>query len=153
MILSRKGALGGGILYFVFFLMIIIIAGGIFGGMISFFGEGYDYRKVETLYLSKQVKDCFTREGFFELKAEIDKDAFFEKCKINSKVIEDGNHLVYVKNRNNVEFFAGVSDYKNRCFLKFRNKNKDLPLCTEYKTEQGDYVLVGSSQNSKRVLS
>lgn len=148
----RKGAIGEGLTYFVFLLMLIMIAGGIYGGLVLFFGNGYDSRRGESAQLLEEVKDCFVREKFLELNS-LDKELFSDKCDIDMKVIEDGEHLVYASNSKGLEFSAGVVDFKNRCFLTARNKNRDFPLCVEYKFENGDYILVGSSQNSRRIAA
>jgi len=149
----RRGALGSGLLYFVFLLIVFMIVGGIYGGLIAFFGKGYDYRFDESISLSQEVKECFVREGFFDLTTELDKNVFLEKCKISGKVLEDGEHLIYMKNKNGVEFSIGVDDFKNRCFFSARFRNRDLPLCVPLESVEGDYLLVGSSQNSRRVVA
>jgi len=150
----RKGAvLGISLIYFVYFLMMAIVFAGIYGGLFAFFGKGYDYRQEESNLLLQRVKECFNEEDFFSLNSELDENLFFEKCKIDKKVISDGDYLIYSKNSGDYEFSVGVADFKVRCFLDTRYKNRDFPLCVEFKDNDGNYLLIGSSQNSKRVLA
>jgi len=152
---SRRGTIGSGLMYFVFFLMMALILAGIYGGLIAFFGKGYDYRRAEANLLLQETRDCFVREGFFDLTIELDENVFIEKCRFSSKALEDGEHLIYMKNKKGVEFSIGVTDFKVRCFLNARVKNKDFPLCETYGEDASnkDYLIVGSSQNSRRVAA
>lgn len=148
----RNGTLGSGLLYFIYFLMMALILAGIYGGLIAYFGSGYDSRIGESKLLLKETRECFDTEKF-DL-AKLNKEMFFDKCGFSSKVLEDGEHLVYIRDKNGKEFSVGVTDYKNRCFLNARVKNKDFPLCAKHepmKGTDGNYFLVGSSQNSRRV--
>lgn len=150
----RKGTLGSGLLYVIYFLMMALILAGIYGGLIAYFGKGYDSRLSESKMLLKETRECFNNEKFDLTK--LNKEVFFDKCRISSKVIEDGEHFIYVKDKNGKEFTVGVTDYKSRCFLNARVKNKDYPLCMEHKPvigTDGNYFLVGSSQNSRRVAA
>jgi len=151
--LNRNGEIGTGMLYFVFFFMLALILAGIYGGLIAFFGKGYDYRRTESNDLFDSVKECVVANKFFDSKEEIPKDTFLEKCKIELKIIEDGEHLIYLKNRNGVELSVGVSDFKNRCFLNIKDRARAFPKCKTYgeDLDKKDYLLVGSSQNSRRV--
>jgi len=151
-VVYRKGTLGSGLLYFVYFLMIALIVGGIYGGLIAYFGKGYDYREREANLLLQETKDCFADEGFFDLNTDLKEDLFFDKCGFNRNVLEDGNHMIYIKNKNNIEFSVGVADFRVKCFLNARTKNRDYPICVPYELD-GNYILVGSSQNSKRVAA
>ena len=148
--LSRRGNLGSGILYSVFFLMMLMIAGGIVGGTYAFFGKGYDSRLSESLFLFYKVKICFEKNNFFDNGFIDNLSLFYEKCSISKEVLEDGEHLIYVKRiSDGKEFFVGVYDFTVRCELDASFKNKDLPLCE--RREIGGYeLLVGSSQSSRR---
>lgn len=148
--ISRKGVLSTGVLYSVYFFMMAVIAIGIYGGMIGYFGTGYDYRKAESRNLLDSVRECVNRENF-DLSS-LTPEAFYEKCSISKAVIEDEEHMIYLKDKDGNEFTLGVADFKTRCFLNVKGKNKDYPLCSEFK--QGDnFILVGSSQNSRRILA
>ena len=151
----RKGStLGSGLLYFIYFLMMALILAGIYGGFIAYFGKGYDSRLGESKLLLKETRECFEREGFDLTK--LDKEVFFDKCKFSSKILEDGEHFIYINNSAGKEFSVGVADFKTRCGLNVRVKNKDFPLCSKHEPESGvngNYFLVGSSQNSRRVAS
>ncbi len=151
--MNRKGVLGTGVLYSIYFFMMAVIAIGIYGGMIGYFGTGYDYRKAESRNLLDSVRDCVNLENldFNSLAPEV----FYQKCRISKRVIEDGRHMIYLKDKNGKEFTFGVADFKTRCFLNVREKNKDYPICSAYgKDISGEnYILVGSSQNSRRVLA
>lgn len=147
---NRKGeATGSGLMYFIFLIMVVMIVGGIYGGLIAFFGNGYDYRQSESIALLKNVRECIDREKFDLTK--LDKEVFLQKCGLSGSVIEDGKHIIYVKDKNGNELNLGVADFKVRCGLDARFKKKDLPLCSEYQYDSGDYILVGSSQTSRRV--
>lgn len=153
--MSRKGNLGSGILYSVFFLMMVMIAMGIVGGTYAFFGKGYDFRASESSVLFYQVKTCFEKNNFFDSGFVEQPNLFYEKCRLSKEVLEDGEHLVYVKRiSDGKEFFVGVYDYIVQCGLDVRLKNKDLPLCEPNVKTVGDYeFIVGSSQNSRRANS
>ena len=144
----RKGAIGTSILFLVYLFMVFLIVAGIYGGLIAFFGKGYDSRLGESRVLLKETRECFEREKFdFD---KLSKEVFFDKCRFSSKVLDDGNHFIFVNNTKGEEFSIGVSDYKVRCGLDVRLKNMDYPLCDDYKSDNY-YILVGSSQNSRRV--
>ncbi|MBS3084153.1 hypothetical protein J4423_05085 [Candidatus Pacearchaeota archaeon] len=148
----RRGEVTGvGILYIVFFSMfVVILVVGIVGGLVAFFGKGYDYREGEARALLKSVRECFEREKL-DL-SNLNEDIFFQKCGISKSVIEDGKHIVYVKDKNNKEFVVGVADFKMRCGLYARFKNREMPLCASHPIDSEGYeFLVGSSQNVKRV--
>ncbi|MEK6894613.1 MAG: hypothetical protein AABX10_04070 [Nanoarchaeota archaeon] len=151
--MNRRGVLGTGVLYSIYFLMMAVIAIGIYGGLVGYFGTGYDYRKTEARILLDEVRDCFSQEKI-NLNSLNEKD-FYEKCGISKSVIGDGEHMIYVKSKTGVEFVTGVTDFKTRCFLNVRQKNKDYPICASYgkNVENEEYILVGSSQNSRRVLA
>ncbi|MGV8131691.1 MAG: hypothetical protein ACP5N7_06350 [Candidatus Pacearchaeota archaeon] len=151
--MNKRGVLSTGVLYSVYFFMMAVIALGIYGGLIGYFGTGYDYRKAEARTMLDEVKECFFTENF-DLNS-LTPEFFYEKCKISKAVIEDGEHMIYIKNGAGKEFVLGVADFKNRCFLNVAEKNKDYPICASYgKDVRGeDYILVGSSQNSRRVLA
>ena len=151
--IHRRGVLGTGVLYSIYFFMMAVIAIGIYGGLVGYFGTGYDYRKAEARILLDETRECFLRENF-DL-ASLTKEVFYQKCRISSQVIEDGEHMIYIKNKDGAEFVTGVTDFKTRCFLNVRQKNKDYPICAPYgkDVENEEYLLVGSSQNSRRVLA
>lgn len=151
--MNKRGVLGTGLLYSVYFFMMAVIAIGIYGGLIGYFGTGYDYRKAESRALLDEVKECIGGEKFdFSI---LTSDDFYARCKIAKSVIEDGEHLIYIKDKSGKEFVLGVTDFKNRCFLNVRERNKDYPICSSYGRDADgeDYILVGSSQNSRRVLA
>lgn len=151
--MARKGNLGSGILYFVLFLMMVLIALGIVSGTYAFFGKGQDFRETEAGALFHRVSDCFGKNNFFS-EGFIEKpDLFFKKCGLSQEVLEDGQHVVYVKRiSDDKEFFVGVYDFIFRCGFdeKIKNKNKELPICKSLKGLEYE-LIVGSSQNSRRV--
>lgn len=150
--LSKKGAVPEGILFIPFLITLGLIAAGLIGGLIAFYGKGYDIRFTESNQILQEVKECFAENGFFDLSL-IDESSFFQKCGVSKAVLEDGEHFVYLKNSKGAELSVGIEDFKVRCFLDARFRNKDLPLCVDFKSEKGDYILVGSSQNARRVLA
>ncbi len=151
--IHRRGVLGTGVLYSIYFFMMAVIAIGIYGGLVGYFGTGYDYRKAESRAMLDEVKECVNREKF-DLNS-LTNEVFYSKCRLGKAVIEDGEHMIYIKGKNGVEFVTGVTDFKTRCFLNVRQKNKDYPICSSYgkNVENEEYILVGSSQNSRRVLA
>ncbi len=151
--ISRKGVLSTGVLYSVYFFMMAVIALGIYGGLIGYFGTGYDYRKAEARTMLDEVKECFFTESL-DLNS-LTPEFFYEKCGMSKAVIEDGEHMIYLKDKSGKDFVLGVTDFKTRCFLSVGQKNKDYPICSSYgKDVSGeDYILVGSSQNSRRILA
>ena len=149
---SKKGAIGEGSLYLIFFLIMAIIAIGVYGSLILYFGEGYDFRLKEAHSIQEETVLCFQKEGLFDINYKMEPTEFFEKCGFSSKILEDGHHFVYMTNGKGGELSIGVTDFKTRCFLNGAFKNRDLPLCTEYKVDDV-YLLIGSSQNSKKVVA
>jgi hypothetical protein len=149
---NRKGeATKAAILFLASFLPMVFIMGlAIFLGMGAFFGYGQDYREAEAVSLRNQVKTCIDKENL-DIGA-LSKESFLGKCRINPRVIEDGEHFIYIKDKNGKEFSIGVSDFKVRCGLDARFENRGLPLCSPYKSEQYE-ILAASSQNSRRVLA
>lgn len=148
----RRGeATGSGVMYlFVFFLMIILIITGIYGSLIAFFGKGYDYRKTEAQSLLSEVRNCMDKKKLDA--ASLTEEIFFDSCPISANVIKDGNHLIYIKSKSGKEFAVGVADFKIRCGLVSRYKNKDYPLCASHNNANYE-VLVGSSQNARRIAA
>ena len=147
----KRGTVGSGMLFFVFFLMMIMIAGSLVGGTYAFFGKGYDFRSIESKQLFSQIKECFLQNNFFEKGFVQDKSLFFETCKVSQNILESGNYMVYLRKvSDNSEFSVGVYDFKTRCALTSRFKNRSLPRCQS--EDIGDYqLIVGSSQTAKRV--
>ena len=149
MIFYRKGVLGTGVLYIIYLLMMVMILGGIYGGLIAYFGKGYDFRQSEANVLFSHVKECLKEKGIFK-----DGNEFYSFCRIDETVINDGNYLVYLKKSNGDEFFVGVYDFKNRCGLVGSDKHKDFPLCATGEIEinkEKIELTVASNQNSRRV--
>lgn len=151
--LDRRGVLGTGVLYSIYFFMMAVIALGIYGGLVGYFGTGYDYRKAESRAMLDEVRECVSRENF-DLNS-LTPEFFYEKCEISKAVIEDGEHMIYLKDGAGKDFVLGVTDFKTQCFLSVGKKNKDYPICSSYGKDvvNEDYILVGSSQNSRRILS
>lgn len=145
--MDRKGEAAQGILFFAFFIGMMMIGLGISLGVFGFFGQGYDSRFSEARALIGKTESCF-KENDFANKG-IDETKFLEICKLDRKVLEDGKHLVYIKNEiKKEEFFVGVYDFTVRCGIE--KKDWEIPICEERKI--GNYeILVGTSQNSWRV--
>lgn len=148
---SRGQVLGTGILYFVYLLMMVMILTGLYGGIVSFFGEGYDIREFETRALMNSVKEC--SEGInFARDIFVNDSVFFERCSIEENVISEGDYLIYINDSSGKEFFEGVYDYRIRCGFDERNKNIDYPKCLNYCS--GDLCfLAASAEKSRRVAS
>ena len=149
MTIYRRGVLGTGVLYIIYLLMMVMILGGIYGGLIAYFGKGYDFRQIEANVLFSHVKECLKEKGIFK-----DGKEFYASCNIDETVVGGGDYLVYLKKSNGDEFFVGVYDFKNRCGLVGSDKNKNFPLCsTEEVYINGEKIelTVASNQNSRRV--
>ncbi len=140
--------LGSGTMYLIYFLMIVLIAGGIYSGVISFFGKGTDMRNLDARSLMDSVKRCVDEELIKVIFTET--DAFFKKCHINKGVLENNNYLILINNSKGEEFFSGVYDQKIKCDFDERFKKLDMPLCVTYCTDE-ICVLTASAQNSRRV--
>ena len=149
---KRGEGAGSGLLFFIFFIMMIMIGSGIVGGVLMFYGQGYDFRATDAAGLFDKTLDCFVDEknDFFENEFDI-----YETCNLNKKILSE-SHLILIKRlSDNEEFFIGVRDYQVRCFLEARKENINLPLCkySEVMKNGEKYkILVGSSQNSRRVV-
>ena len=140
-------------MFFVFVLIAGISFGGVIFGVLSFFGQGYEFREAEASQLAQLVKECFMKndvdffaEGF---------DISFE-CQLNKNVIES-EHIIYISDKTSGrEFVVGVGDYRNQCYFEGAQKNKNYPRCVSgIMTKDGfsyDYV-VGSNQKGRKILS
>lgn len=150
--MNRKGEVtGSGLLFFVFFMLMLMIGAGIAGGVWMFYGQGYDFREVESTILFEQVLDCFYENDFYDGEFNI-----YESCRFEEKVLSK-NHLVLVRRLSDGnEFFIGVKDFETQCFFEAREKNINLPLCVSLKvTKAGEEyeIFAGSNQNSRRVAT
>ncbi len=155
--IGNKKGMGEKLLFFIFFLMMLIVALGLAGGVYSFFGRAYfDVRQTEADILFNKVVDCMDENDFFANEFEGNKELFFEKCRLNKKVLEK-EHLVYVKRAaDESEFFVGVYSFKDFCRLDAAAKKKELPLCTEEKVfaDGKEYlVITASNQDVQGVLN
>ncbi len=152
--MNKQGqVLGTGTMYLIYFLMIVIVTGGIYGGVISFFGKGFDIRNTDANSLMNSVKKCISEQKLIESVFK-NESAFFQKCHIDKEVLENNNYLVLINNSKGDEFFSGVYDYKIKCGLNVRTKNRDFPLCSTFCIEKdGICILTSSAQISKRVAS
>ena len=95
------------------------------------------------------MKDCFdsgkiTFEGLNE-------ESLVEKCVLNKDILNDGEHIIYLKDSSGSEFSFGVDNFRVGCGLNARFDHLELPLCASFEYGSGNYILVGSSQNSRRV--
>ncbi len=148
---DRKGyTLGSSILFFVFFMMMAIVAAGLVGGVLAYFGNGFDFRQRDAGTLFSQVKHCFDRQDFFSAGFVENPELFYKECRLSEKALQN-NYIVYARKiSDNKEFLVGIRDYIVRCDFTAGLKNKYLPLCAKY--EFGDYeIIVGSNQNSRKV--
>jgi len=132
--------------------MFIILA-GIVLGVSAFYGLGYDFREAEARVLADSVVDCFDVLG---VEKVFDEDFnIYRECGFHANVEEE--HLIYVKRTSDGnEFFIGVLDYKNQCFLKGAEKNKNFPKCKSWtitRDNGGFEIIVGSNQRSRRLVS
>ena len=149
--INRKGT-GSAMMFFPFFVIALIIGVGIFWGVKVFYGQGYDFRQAEADILIGEVRDCFlkTENNFFDDDFDI-----YQECRFNKNVIEDGKHLILIRDFTEVEqkrFIVGVLDYQNQCFFKAAEGSRDFPKCAVFNvTKQGKEfeILVGSAQKSK----
>ncbi len=142
--------LGTGTMYLIYFLMIVIITGGIYGGVISFFGKSIDMRNLDARSLMDSIKRCLDDEMTKVLFQ--DKTVFFQKCHIDKNVLENNNYLILINNSKGEEFFSGVYDYQIKCNFNERFKKMDLPICITDCTENQDIcILTASAQISRRV--
>ncbi len=150
--MNKNGqVLGTGTMYLIYFLMMIIIAGGIYGGVISFFGNGFDIRGIEARSLMKSVTKCI-RDNNLVNSIFTDENEFFQKCHFDKEVLESNNYLVLINNSRGEEFFSGVYDYKIKCGFDARFKKMDMPLCSVYCVDEL-CILTASAQISRRVAS
>ena len=150
--MNRKGGAGDFVNFIGFFLIMIIIGGGIIGGYLVFFGQGYDFRQAEADTLFVVVRDCFLDYPEDLFRDDFNKNDFLEHCRLNENVAED--RLIYVREVKDGgrEFFIGVYDYQTQCFLvddrgAFAKCRKQEVLKNGDKFE----LIVGSDQQSRRV--
>ena len=97
-----------------------------------------------------KVKECLNENDFFVENFDI-----YSDCGFNSNL--DKEHIVYVKRISDGEtFLKGVGDYINQCEFAGGSGNENFPKCIKrnvfVKGEEFE-ILVGSNQDSKRVLT
>jgi len=147
--INRKGS-GESLMFFAFIFILFIILAGIVLGVSAFYGRGYDFRLVEANVLSDRVEKCFMDNDFFEPGFN---KSIFSKCGMHENVEDE--HLIYVNRiSDGKEFFIGVLDYKNQCFLKGAEKNPNFPKCkSQTITKQGENfeLIIGANQKSRRI--
>lgn len=148
LIVNRRAEQGGDVVYLIpFVFLMLVVSLGLWSGIYSFFGNGYDFREAETDLMALSLQSCLESHDFF-----VEGFDFYSSCGFNHNV--DKEHLIYVKNSaSGEEFFIGVLDYLNQCSFVGSKKNVDFPKCKEFElyTEQGGLqVVVGSNQNFKR---
>ncbi len=152
--MNKNGqVLGTGTMYLIYFLMIVIITGGIYGGIISFFGRELDMRDIDANSLMNSIKRCINEQKLIEFVFK-EGDAFFQKCHIDKEALESNNYLILINNSKGEEFFSGVYDYKIKCGFNERFKKIELPLCHTFCIEKDEIcILTSSAQISKRVAA
>lgn len=147
--MNKKG-MGEGLMFFAFIFIMFIILAGIVLGVSAFYGRGYDFRQVEASVLADKVEKCFMNNDFFEPGFN---QSIFKKCRFHENVKQE--HLIYVnRTSDGKEFFIGVLDYKNQCFLKGAEKNPNFPKCVNWtttKNNEGFEIIVGTNQKSRRI--
>jgi len=150
--MNRKGATGYWLNFTGFVLIWLIILGGLVGAVLTFYGQDYAFKKVESVLLFDTVKVCFENNDFFDSNF---KNNFFSKCGLNKNVLES-EHLVFVKNLDSEEkeeFFVGVYDYQTQCELT--DKKNNFAKCKKgiiVKNGERFELIVGSNQNSRGVV-
>lgn len=150
--MDKIGGAGAGMMFFAFFVLIMIVGGGLFWGVNAFFGKGYDFRQTEAGLMNMKIERCFSQNDFF---LEGFNESFYEICGLNENVIEDGSHLILVRNIvGGEEVLWGVGDFENQCDFKGGKGNLDFPVCKKTELKKGgvDFViLTGSRQHSKKL--
>ena len=148
--MNKKADSGDYAMFFVFAFLMFIIAGGIAMGVFAFFGGSYGFNYAESGVLFLKVKECLNENDFFVENFDIYLD-----CGFNSNI--DERHIIYVKRISDGKIFLkGVEDYINQCELVGGIGNENFPKCVNrnvfVKGEEFE-ILVGSNQDSKRVLT
>ena len=161
--MNRRG-LGDKVHVVAFLFLIVVIGIGVAAGVFIFFGSGYDARAVEADLLNYKIRKCIMGdsllEGFFE------KEIFFDKCKLNKKIVEENNLIRVCENANEdecIRVLEGVIDVGSNfevCRFEGTKQNDNYPKCAIKSLEKIDgegkvrkfVVITGSNQFSRRVL-
>ena len=151
---NKKGNLGNQISIFTFVFFLVIIAGGIYAGVYMFFGEGYDFRSVESELLAYRIKQCVMEDKF-------DKEKFFALCDIDEKVVTANNMIKVcfntqdcIEESKNISFSVG-SNFQ-ACMLGGAKENENYPQCAFLNFEKDGKkfeIVAGSKQNARREIA
>lgn len=153
--MDRKGTIGEQISIVMFLFLMIIIGIGIYIGTSIFFGNGYDFREVESGLLNYKIKECIIKN---EVHEEFFED-FLERCKLNKEILQKNNIIKICKNSGDCiraeksEFSLG-SDFQS-CGFEGARENIEFVRCSINKFKKGGDefdVIAGSKQNRRRVL-
>ncbi len=156
---DKKGNLGNQISIFTYLFFLAVIAFGIYAGVYLFFGEGYDFRGVESELLAYKIKQCIIQDKF-------DKEKFFAECNIDENVVRANNIIkICVDSQNCVEenknienqgvLFSVGSNFQ-ACLLEGAKENKNYPKCAfvNFEKEGKKFeIIAGSKQNSRREIA
>jgi hypothetical protein len=112
--MNRRGVAGDVVNFGGFFLIVVIMAGGVIGGYLVFFGQGYDYKIVESEILYARVQECLEETGADFFAEDFD---IYDMCRLNKNVVEN-RRMIYLKRLDtDEEFSVGVRDFINQCEL------------------------------------
>ena len=152
---------GNNIHVFAFLFLLLMIGIGIVAGVSIFFGRQTDYRGIEAAILNFRIRECIEQnKGYLvslnqaqekdEAKWEIKRMEFYDKCELNSEVLERNNWARIVNDKNELIFYSG-GDFA-QCEIK---GNINYPKCVteSLKLDGVSYeITTTSKQNSRRII-
>lgn len=149
--MHKQGKIGEQVMIVVLVLFIVIVGGGIFAGVVMFYGSEIDAREVEVQILTYKIERCLS-EG----SGMIDENLFYNECGIFKKFFE--NNKVYFKiTKNggiNGEIFYG-SNFEACNFIGAK-ENKHYPTCIKKEIKKGndkfEIIVASNHWNKKEVV-
>ncbi len=153
--MNKIAQLGSQMMIFAFLFLLFVIGVGIVIGISIFFGEEYEFRKVDADILNYKLRECISQKDInWDLaQDEIEKE-IFEKCNLNEAILKQ-DFTISIKLNGEIKYNLGVA---SKCSLS--EKNKEFPKCTEsnvVKNINGDSktfsILAGSEQNIREKIT
>lgn len=144
--MNKKANAGDWMLFIPLLLTMIITSMAVIVMIYFFFGEGYDFRSIDSASLNFKISNCLEKNPAITTSEEI-----FEKCSLNKEVIER-DYLILIKENEFYKIKIGRGD-ETECALS--DKNPEFLKCTTSKiiSNGKEIILItGTTQDSRSEL-
>lgn len=146
---NRRGSSENYVLIFAFVFLLVLIFGGIWAGTTVYFGEGYDFRKVDAEVLNYLIRKCILERDLEMQFKEKSITGFYEICSLNEEIIAEGNNFRISVNGEEKIFTGG--DFEQ---CDFKGRTSKFPECSRHEIDlEGKMIKVEtlSMRESRRV--